>query len=145
MPAHRNKRGGEIVELSPERAQKVAQAYVNADHVPDWRNDPTYNLRKPKLDRRKFLIGLFGTAAITAAGPIPKVLEKLPERDFIAMAKALMPRYDEVYGNGKDYAFATIKYLNKSPYLEIVVPAGYRPLRDESNRIGAEALARIKS
>lgn len=49
MPAHRNKRGGEIVELSPERSTKVAQAYVTASHVPNWRDDPTYNLRRSNV------------------------------------------------------------------------------------------------
>ena len=53
MPAHRNKRGGEIVELSPEHAQKAAQAYVNDDQVPNWRNDPTYNLRKRNVQLSK--------------------------------------------------------------------------------------------
>jgi len=98
------------------------------------------------LDRRSFLIGLFGAAAVAAAGPIPKVLEALPKQDFIAAIKAVMPNAAEIYGDDKgNYGFATLKYLNEPPYFEVTIPKGFRPLREESDRIGAEAIARITS
>lgn len=98
-----------------------------------------------QLDRRKFLIGLFGAAAVVAAGPIPKAIESLSDEDFVASIKAALPRGDEVYGNGKDYAFATIQYLSEPPWVKVTIPEGYRPLREESDRLGAEAITRIRS
>lgn len=95
------------------------------------------------MNRRKFLIGLLGTGAVIAAGPIPKVIESLRDEDFISAVKAAMPS-DEIYSNGKDYGFATLKYLPNPPYFEITAPEGFKPMREESNRLGAEAIARMK-
>lgn len=97
------------------------------------------------MNRRSFLVGLFGTAAVAAAGPLPKIIENLPEKDFINAVNAILPSNDEVYSNGRDYAFATIKYLTKAPWLEVTIPDGFRPLRGESNKIAAEAIARMKA
>ncbi len=96
------------------------------------------------LDRRKFLIGLFGTAAVVAAGPIPKAIDDLSDKDFMAAMKAALPRSDEVWGNGTGYAFAKIEFINTHPYVKVIIPEGFKPLREESDRIGAEALAKIK-
>lgn len=95
------------------------------------------------LDRRKFLIGVFGTVVVAAAGVIPEAIEKLPEKDFIRAVEAAMPRWDEVYGNGIDYAFAKIEYLSKPPYFKIIVPEGYYSLREESDRISSKAIAKM--
>lgn len=96
------------------------------------------------MNRRSFLVGLFGAAAVAAAGPIPKALAKLPEKDFTKLAKDFLPKASEVYGNGKDYAFAVIEWVDGPPYFKTKIPEGYRPLRDESDRIGAEAIAKMK-
>lgn len=95
------------------------------------------------LNRRGFLIGLFGAAVITAAGAIPKAVEALTDKDFIKWVKAALPANNEIYGNGRDYAFARIKWIDQPPYIEVSIPEGFKPLREESDRIGAEALARI--
>ena len=97
-----------------------------------------------KLDRRSFLIGLFGTAAVIAAGPIPTAIEQLTDEDFVKTIKDALPRQDEVYGNGKDYGFARIEYLNEPPWVKVTVPEGFRPLREESDHLGNEAIARMK-
>jgi hypothetical protein len=101
-----------------------------------------------ETSRRSFLIGLFGAAAVAAAGPIPKLLEALPQKDFEAAAtKAKLslpkPPNNEIYGNGKDYAFAKIEYLNEEPWFKVTIPDGFRPLREESDRIGYEAMERL--
>lgn len=95
------------------------------------------------VSRRSFLIGLFGTAAVVPAGSIPAVIEALPEKDFISAIMAARPHDNEVYGNGTDYAFAKIEYLNEAPWFKISVPDGYRPLRAESDRIADEVMARM--
>lgn len=96
------------------------------------------------FDRRQFLVGLFGTAAVIAAGPIPKALAALTEPVFKDLFKNLPPA-GEVYGNGKDYAFAKLEYLQSPPWYRVTIPEGYHPLREESDRIGAAAIARMKS
>jgi len=97
------------------------------------------------FDRRQFLIGLFGTAAVTAAGVMPKVLEQLPKHDFIVAVRDAMPRQDEIYGDDKGrYGFAKLEYITEPPYFKVTVPDNMRPLREESDRIGAEAIARMK-
>lgn len=96
------------------------------------------------LDRRKFLIGLFGTAAVAAAGPIPKAIAALPEPKFRDLFKNL-PITAEIYGNDKGlYGFAKLEYLSGPPWFKVTIPEGFRPLRAESNRIGAEAIARMR-
>ena len=98
----------------------------------------------PLLDRRKFLIGLFGTAAVVAAGPIPAAIEALPEQVFKDFASALPPA-NEIYGNATgEYAYARLEYLIAPPWFKVIIPDGYRPLRAESDRIGAEAIAHMK-
>ena len=37
-----------MTEWAPERVQRVSAAKLNICNEPSWRNDPTYNLRKPK-------------------------------------------------------------------------------------------------
>ena len=103
---------------------------------------------KLETSRRSFLVGLFGAAAVAAAGPIPKILEAIPEKDFkaaaiTAKARIKLPANNEVYGNGIDYAFAKIRYLQQPPWFEVIIPEGYRPLREESDRIAAEVMEKI--
>ena len=95
------------------------------------------------LDRRKFLIGLFGTAAVVAAGPLTKAIEKLSDQDFVRVIQGALPANDEIYGKDGKYVFAQIEWLDKAPYVKVIIPEGFRPLREESNRIGAEAIARM--
>jgi hypothetical protein len=41
--------GTYLKEFTSERAQYVSQIRMQMSHAPDWRNDPTYNMRrKPK-------------------------------------------------------------------------------------------------
>ncbi len=58
-------------------------------------------------------------------------------------AEAAYKAQAEVYGNGKDYGFAKLEYLTKAPWFKVTPPEGFRPLREESDRIGAEAIARM--
>lgn len=95
-----------------------------------------------ELNRRGFLIGLFGTAVAAA---MPKVLEQLSDEDFKKTILDALPPNDEIYGNGSsNYAFAKVEWLDKAPWIKVTVPEGYKPLREESNRLGAEAIARMK-
>jgi hypothetical protein len=96
--------------------------------------------------RRSFLVGLFGSMAVAAAGPIPKAILDLSEHDFKEAIKLVSPPNPaEIYSNGKDYAFATIKYLNGAPWFEITIPTAFRPMREESDRISAVAIAKMKA
>ncbi len=98
-----------------------------------------------KLNRRGFLAGLFGTAAVAKLGPMPKALAELPDERFKAIILNALPRNDEVWGNDEGgYAFATVTWSNEPPYIKVTVPEGFRPLREESDRIGREAIARMK-
>lgn len=97
-----------------------------------------------ELNRRGFLTALFGAAAVAAAGPIPKALAKLSDQDFKAIILNALPRNDEVYGNAKgEYAFAKLEWISAPPYIKVTLPEGFRPLREESDRIGREAIARL--
>lgn len=97
------------------------------------------------MDRRKFLIGLFGTAAIAAAGPLPDLLEQMPEADFTATFLAAHEAAMEIYMNSLSiYGFAMIQYLDHAPWIKVIPPEGYKPMRVESDRIGDEAIAHIK-
>jgi len=97
------------------------------------------------MDRRKFLIGLFGTAAIVAAGPLPAVLEAMPEDQFKEIFRRAGIAMKEIYltPNG-DYMFAKINYLLQDPWVKIEIPDDAKPLKAESDRIGEEQIARIK-
>jgi hypothetical protein len=95
------------------------------------------------LNRRGFLIGLFGAAAIAKAGPIPKALQALSDTEFKQTILAAMPRADEIYGLGGEYYLPQVNWTNEPPFIRITIPAGARPLREESDRIGAEAIARM--
>jgi hypothetical protein len=81
------------------------------------------------LDRRGFLAGLFGAAAVAAAGPIPAALEALTEEKFkevVTQAAAYKSNGPEIWCDGKDYSFTQLQ--------------GFRPMREESDRIAAQAL-----
>lgn len=97
------------------------------------------------MNRRNFLKGLLGSATVIAAGAIPAVIEKLSDKQFIAAINAAMPRQDEVYGDSKgNYAFAKLEYLDHSPYFKITLPDGFRPLREESDRIAHEVMNKFR-
>lgn len=127
--------------------------YYNRNLPPPSNHDspnPRHNLRNPspigaQMNRRNFLISLFGTAAVAAAGPIPKALTALSDNEFVATIKAALPRNDEIYRNGKDYAFAKIEWIAEPPYVKVSIPEGFRPLREESDRLGSQAIADMQN
>ena len=96
------------------------------------------------MNRRQFLIGLFGTAAVAAAGQIPAAIEALTDEEFKHAAEAALPSNLEVYGLGPDYVFANIEYLSEPPWFKAIIPGGARPLRSESDRLADEAIARMR-
>jgi hypothetical protein len=49
MPCLVSTKSAGMTEWAPERLQRVSAARLNLTIEPDWRNDPTYNMRrKPK-------------------------------------------------------------------------------------------------
>jgi hypothetical protein len=97
------------------------------------------------MDRRKFLIGLFGTAAVAAAGPLPAVLEAMPEEDFLEIFRRAGEAMKEIYMTPDgDYVLAKITYLMQDPWVTVDIDPNAKPLRAESDRIGDEAIARMK-
>jgi hypothetical protein len=97
------------------------------------------------MDRRKFLIGLFGTAAIAAAGPLPAVLEAMPEEQFKEIFRSAGKAMKEIYLTPDgDYMFAKITYLLQEPWVTIEIPEDAKPLKAESDRIAEEQIARMK-
>lgn len=87
------------------------------------------------MDRRKFLIGLFGTAAVAAAGPLPKAMLEVSDTEFLnranyfASLKSQAVGDIEIYCDGKDYSFTPLP--------------GFRPMREESNRLAAQAIQQL--
>jgi hypothetical protein len=80
------------------------------------------------MDRRQFLVGLFGAVAVTAAGPMPKALELLSDNKFKEIVLgAVSSCASEVYMN------------NKGEYSLDPLP-GFRPMREESDAIASQAL-----
>ena len=85
------------------------------------------------MDRRQFLIGLFGTAA--AAVVIPKAVLAAPEDFFVNKARhfaALMEKAraePEIWCDGKDYSFYPLP--------------GFRPLRGESDELARNVLSKL--
>lgn len=101
-----------------------------------------------KLNRRGFLVGLFGAAVVAKAGPMPEALAKLSDTEFKSNIVSALTDFGfdqaEVYGNDKgEYAFATLTWTDKAPFALVSIPPGFRPLRAESDRIGCEAIARM--
>jgi hypothetical protein len=87
------------------------------------------------MDRRSFLIGLFGTMAVAAAGAIPKALEIMPEPEFVGVLKKaaeIISGAPEIWRNEKgDYSFRELP--------------GFWPLREESDKIATRALTALYS
>jgi hypothetical protein len=85
------------------------------------------------MDRRQFLVGLFGTAA--AAIVIPKAVLAAPEDFFINRARhfaALMAKASaepEIWCDGKDYSFSPLP--------------GFRPMRGESDEFARNVLSKL--
>lgn len=48
MPCLVSTKSSGMTEWTPERLQRVATAKLDLTSEPSWRDDPTYNLRKPK-------------------------------------------------------------------------------------------------
>lgn len=92
-----------------------------------------------ELDRRSFLIGLFGTAAIAAAGPMPTILEPI---DLEAWARAVSRVYGSYIQDCLIYGCAGIRYTDKFPYIENVPPSA---LTIEQITITAEEVLPITS
>lgn len=101
------------------------------------------------MDRRQFLISLFGTTITAALGPLPPAIAALPEPEFLsaitAIAQSTLTAAREIYTDGTSYAFPTLTYLPNPPWLTLTPPAGnFRPLRAESDRISAEVIAKLQ-
>ncbi len=47
MPLVRTRKSGENIEIAPERVTRHCAQQLLAP-VPEWRNDPTYNMRRKK-------------------------------------------------------------------------------------------------
>jgi hypothetical protein len=84
------------------------------------------------MDRRDFLKGIFGAAALALAGPVPAKLLVLPEPEFHKTVATYVSRYFtsggvEIFGDDKgNYSFTPME--------------GFRPLRAESDALGAQAI-----
>ena len=99
------------------------------------------------MDRRQFLVGLFGTAAVVAAGPLPKALLDLPKEDFTAAIQSAYTKAQlEIFMNDVGvYGFGTLEYLNEAPWIRVIPPNEFfKPMREESDRIAEETIARLK-
>lgn len=46
MPVIRKDKSGKMIELPSDRVTKACAYMISVAQVPDWRNDPTYNMRK---------------------------------------------------------------------------------------------------
>jgi hypothetical protein len=88
------------------------------------------------LDRRGFLIGLFGAAAVAAAGPLPKAMLEAPEDKFVnraryfAALKEAASKEPQIWGDDEGtYSFSPLP--------------GFRPLREESDKLASQALSAL--
>lgn len=70
-----------------------------------------------ELNRRGFLIGLFGTAVVAAAGPMPTIVEPI---DLEAWAKAVSTVYGKYISDAMIFGTSAIKFTDKFPYVENV-------------------------
>lgn len=85
------------------------------------------------MNRRAFLIGLFGAAAVAAAGPLPKALLEASEKEFLEKVNPFISVLSgdiEIWGNADgDYSFTPLP--------------GFRPLKEESNRLASQVLSQL--
>ena len=87
------------------------------------------------MDRRQFLVGLFGAAAVAAVGPLPKAMLEVSDTEFLnkanyfAALKSQSMGDVEIYCDGKDYSFTPLP--------------GFKPMREESNRIALQAIQQL--
>ena len=72
-----------------------------------------------ELDRRSFLVGLFGVAATTLA-PLPKAIETV---DLTAWAKAVSEVYGRFVSDAMIYGTAAIRTCETFPYVRNIDPA----------------------
>jgi len=70
------------------------------------------------MNRRDFLKGLFGTAAVAAIG-VSAELEEAFTQDWQA---ALMPIWMDYYNNVLIYGVGAITYTNAFPYIRSIPP-----------------------
>lgn len=72
-----------------------------------------------ELNRRSFLVGLFGTAVVAAAGPMPTIVEPI---DLEAWAKAVAEIYGRHVSNIITFGISAIRHTEKFPFIELVEP-----------------------
>lgn len=73
-----------------------------------------------ELDRRNFLIGLFGSAAVAAAGKLPTIPTMF---DSNAWVQAIVKVYGEHINNVLIYGTSAIRYVDEFPYVKVIHPS----------------------
>lgn len=73
-----------------------------------------------ELNRRGFLVGLFGTAVVAAAGPLPEMINTV---DLSAWAKAVSEVYGKYISELLIYGTAAIRTTDVFPYIRNIHPS----------------------
>lgn len=71
------------------------------------------------MNRRAFLAGLFGTAAIAPAGPLPQAVIKA-EFDRELWEKAIIEIWSNYFSDAIIFGRAAIRYIDTFPFVENV-------------------------